>query len=202
MPCRYQAHGCEWSILPNMLMALGGTLDDWSFGVDVAIGLGTLSTAVVATALGIAARRHEERAADRRGELAAGQVIATVEVREQAQGVHLGGEALLRVVNGSNEVITDIKVEVTGKPEVSIRLASLAAYRPDQQTHILPNSEALFRLNMNDTYLRGPDQGRRLLPEWIDESIHVVVTWRDASNQRWTRTNNGTPARTAASGLG
>jgi hypothetical protein len=94
-------------------LALGGVLDDWSFVISIVAAAATVSAVVVALKLAHDASQRE-RANERRGrEMKARQIAQVIEAREHATGGVMRSHPKITVVNGTDEVISNVSIDVT-----------------------------------------------------------------------------------------
>jgi hypothetical protein len=186
------AHVLSYSVA--VPVAIGGTLDDWNFAIEVLVAVGTIGAVVVALWLGVHAEGEKKRERNEAARWNARQVISVVRawVEWEPRGGGIPGHGPgLEIVNGSNEVITEVRADVQIRPlpngmtgftwhwigSTGNRLAYLM---PGQHDHLEgePHDEHERRVERFET---------------IRSSMVVAISWQDGHGTHWTRHDNGEP---------
>jgi hypothetical protein len=191
--------------------AIGGTLDDWAFGVNIAVAVGTIAVSALALWLALRANAERKRAELETAEFNARQVIAVVDAIEVISAEAAGRIALgntgpfVEIVNASLEAITDVTAVVSIPPESSlawrwghVKGSTIPYVLAGEKSRLY--AERLGPVDPMDMNPREEDrmeEFRRVdvLKELIrDDRVDVELHWRNGRGWQYSRLNNGEAA--------
>jgi hypothetical protein len=183
----------------TMPTAIGGTLDDWNFAIEILVAAGTVGAVIVALWLGLHAEGEKKRDRLEAARWNARQVISVIRawIEWEPRGGGVPGQGPgLEIVNGSKEVITDIRADVQMRPLPSGLTGftwEWTGSAGDRLAYLMPGQHDDLQGEPHD------EHGRRVERlETVRSSIVVMISWRDGHGTRWTRSDNSEPAISSA----
>ena len=177
-----------------MAVAVGGTLDDWNFGINILVAVGTIGAVIVALWLGVHAEGEKKRERLEVARWNARQVISVIRAWidwEPRAGLAQHGPGL-EIVNGSNEVITEVRADVRIRPLASGTTGftwEWTGRAGDRLAYLMPGQHDDLQGEPHD------EHGRRV--ERLDavrSAMVVIISWQDGHGTHWTRYDNGEPS--------
>ena len=177
-----------------MPVATGGTLDDWNFAIDILVAAGTVGAVIVALWLGVHAEGDKKRERREAARWNARQVISVVRAWldwEPRAGLPQHGPGL-EIVNGSNEVITEVHAQVQIGPLPNGRTGftwEWTGSAGDRLAYLMPGEHDDLQGEPHD------EHGRRVERlESVRSAMVVMISWQDGHGTHWTRQDNGEPS--------
>jgi hypothetical protein len=176
-----------------MPVATGGTLDDWDFAIDILVAAGTVGAVIVALWLGVHAEGEKKRERREAARWNARQVISVIRPWidwEARAGLPQHGPGL-EIVNGSNEVITEVRAEVQIRPLPNGLTGftwEWTGSAGDRLAYLMPGEHDDLQGEPHD------EQGLRVERlESVRSAMVVMISWQDGHGTHWTRHDNGEP---------